>query len=56
MTEDFKEGYRDGYSQAVENIRYNIISYMATNQKISIATVNAICDFCSQVDEEYLDQ
>ena len=56
MREDFKEGYCDGHGQAIENVRYNIVKYIKNNQGISIDKVNEICDFCSQVDEEYLNQ
>ena len=34
----------------------DIVEYIKNNQGISIDKVNEICDFCSQVDEEYLNQ
>lgn len=56
LSEDFKAGYCDGHGQAIENVRYNIVEYIKNNQEISMDKVNEICDFCSQVDEEYLNQ
>ena len=56
LSEDFKEGYCDGYLQAIENVRYNIIEFIKKNKKISIDKVNEICDFCSEIDEKYLNQ
>ena len=56
LSEDFKEGYCDGYGQAIENVRYNIIEFIKKNKKISIDKVNEICDFCSEIDEKYLNQ
>ena len=56
LSEDFKEGYCDGHGQAIENIRHNIINYLKKHKEISIDEVNKICDFCSRVDEEYLNQ
>lgn len=56
LSEDFKEGYCDGYGQAIENVRYNIIEFIKKKKKISIDKVNEICDFCSEIDEKYLNQ
>ena len=56
LSEDFKEGYCEGYGQAIENVRYNIIEFIKKNKKISIDKVNEICDFCSEIDEKYLNQ
>ena len=56
LSEDFKEGYCDGYGQAIENVRYNIIEFIKKNKKISIDNVNEICDFCSEIDKKYLNQ
>ena len=55
LSEDFKEGYCDGYGQAIENVRYNIINHLKEHNEISIDKVNDICDFCSKIDYEYLD-
>ena len=56
LSENFRDGYRDGYGQAIENVRYNIVEYIKNNQEISIDKVNEICDYCSEIDEEYLSQ
>lgn len=56
LSKDFKEGYCDGHGQAIENVRYNIIKYIIEHKEISINKINEICDFCSKVDEEYLNQ
>lgn len=56
LSEDFKEGYCDGYGQAIENVRYNIIEYLKKHKEISIDKANEICDFCSKIDIEYLNQ
>ena len=56
LSENFRDGYRDGHGQAIENVRYNIIEYIKKNKEISIDKVNEICDFCSEIDEEYLSQ
>lgn len=56
LSEEFKEGYCDGYGQAVENMRDNIIRYLKEHKEISIDKVNEICDFCSIIDEDYLNQ
>jgi hypothetical protein len=56
LSKDFKKGYRDGYGQATENIRSNIIDYLNEHETISIDMVNDICDFCAVIDEDYLNQ
>lgn len=56
LSDEFINGYRDGHGQAIQNIRYNIISYLKKNGSISIDIVNEICDICEEVDEEYLNQ
>lgn len=56
LSENFRDGYKDGYGQAIENVRHNIIEYIKKNKEISIDKVNEICDFCSEIDEEYLNQ
>lgn len=56
LSEDFKEGYCDGHGQAIENVRYNIVNYLKENKEISIDKVNDICDVCSKIDHEYLNQ
>lgn len=56
LSEDFKEGYCDGHGQAVENVRHNIIRYLKENKELSIDKVNEICDMCSYIDYDYLNQ
>ena len=56
LSEDFKEGYCDGHGQAVENVRYSIVEYLRQNKKISIDKANEICDMCSYIDYDYLNQ
>ena len=50
------EGYCDGHGQAIENVRYNLLAVYNKNGKITAEDVNKICDFCSEIDEEYLIQ
>ena len=56
LSEDFKDGYYDGHGQAIANVRYNIINYLKEHKSISIDKVDEICDFCSEIDCEYLNQ
>ena len=36
LSEDFKEGYCNGYGQAIENVRYNIIEFIKKNKKYQL--------------------
>lgn len=56
VKESFVNGYCDGHGQAIENVRHCIIRYLEENKEISIDKVNEICDMCSKVDYEYLNQ
>lgn len=56
LSNDFKEGYCDGYGQAIENVRYCIVNYLKEQKEITIDKVNSICDICSEIDEKYLEQ
>ena len=57
LSEDFKDGYHDGHSQAIENVRWNIIAFLERNNgQITIDIVNDICNYCARVDEDYLNQ
>lgn len=47
MINDFKEGYYDGYGQAIENVRYNLLEYFKNHKNLTIEDINKICDFCS---------
>lgn len=52
--ESFINGYCDGHGQAIENVRYNIVSYLEEHAKISIDSINEICDMCSKINYEDL--
>ena len=56
MIKDFKEGYWDGNGQAIENVRYNLLQRLKEYKNLTVEDVNEICDFCSEIDEEYLMQ
>lgn len=57
MTNEFKEGYCDGYSQAIENVRYNLLKmFEKKNEKLTINDIDDICNYCSKVDMNYLNQ
>lgn len=56
MTQQFKEGYYDGYCQGIENVKYNLLKHLKEHKDITIEDVNNICDFCLEIDEEYLSQ
>lgn len=52
----FKEGYIDGHGQAIENVRYNLLELCKKNGNISVDDINKVCDFCSEIDGDYLTQ
>lgn len=56
MIKDFKEGYCDGHGQVIENVRYNLLQHLKEHKNLTVEDVNKICDFCSEIDEEYLIQ
>ena len=56
MIKDFKEGYCEGHGQAIENVRYNLLQHLKEYKILNVEDVNKICDFCSEIDEEYLIQ
>lgn len=56
MSQDFIEGYCDGHGQAIENLRYNLLQHLKEHKILTVEDVNKICDFCSEIDNEYLIQ
>lgn len=57
MTNEFKEGYCDGHGQAIENVRYNLLKmFEKKNGKLTTNDIDDICDYCSKVDMNYLNQ
>lgn len=56
LSTDFKHGYCDGHGQAIENVRFNLIDQLTEGKELTIDLVNDICDFCSKVDHDYLNQ
>ena len=56
MIKDFKEWYCDGHGQAIGNVRYNLLKHLKEHKILTVEDVNKICDFCSEIDDEYLIQ
>lgn len=56
MSQDFIEGYCDGHGQAIENVRYNLLEFLKKYNKLTPEDINQICDYCSKVDMDYLNQ
>ena len=56
MIKDFQEGSCDGHGQAIENVRSNMLKPLQNHKQLTTEDVNKICDFCSEIDEEYLTQ
>ena len=56
MDKQFKEGYFDGYGQAIENVRYNLLLKVNQNGTLTAEEINSICDHCSKIDEDTIDQ
>ena len=56
MINDFKEGFYDGYGQAIENVRYNLLQHLKEYKNLTVEDINKICDFCAEIDEDYLIQ
>lgn len=56
MSQDFIEGYCDGHGQAIENVRYNLLEFLKKHNKLTPEDINQICDYCSKVDMNYLNQ
>ena len=56
MSNEFKEGYCDGHGQAIENVRYNLLEFLKNHNKLTTEDINQICDCCSKVDMDYLNQ
>lgn len=56
MSQDFIEGYCDGHGQAIENLRYNLLEFLKEHNELTFDDVNRICNYCSKVDMDYLNQ
>lgn len=56
MSQDFIEGYCDGNGQAIENVRYNLLEFLKEHNELTFDDVNRICNYCSKVDMDYLNQ
>jgi hypothetical protein len=60
LSEDFKEGYRDGYAQAVVNIDAVLREYVKTHHSVVIDFVEIREKLkkyeVDKVDEDYLNQ
>ena len=56
MYQDFIEGYCDGHDQAIENLRYNLLEFLKEHNELTFDDVNRICNCCSKVDMNYLNQ
>lgn len=56
LSEDFKEGYRDGYAQAVVNVEAMLREYVEIHHSVAIDFVEImeIVKKCEGVDEDYL--
>ena len=57
LSEDFKEGYRDGYGQAVANVEAVLRKYVETHHSavIDFVEIREMMKKC-EVDEDYLNQ
>ena len=57
LNEDFKEGYRDGYGQAIVNVEDVLRKYVETHHSVVIdfVEIREMLKKC-EVDEDYLNQ
>lgn len=56
LSEDFKEGYSDGYGQAVANLEAVLRKYVETHSTvIDFVEIREMMKKC-EVDEDYLNQ